>query len=110
MSKPTEQWKPVAHFPRYQVSNLGRIRKSLPLDRWKILSMSSDAKGYLQASLNAGGYGIGVKVARVVGKAFCPDFSDDKIAFYKDGDKLNCRATNLAWITRSQAWKLAKKK
>lgn len=41
------------------------------------------------------------QVARLVGEAFCQDFKPYLLAAHRDGNRANCAADNLMWVTRS---------
>jgi len=60
-----------------------------------------------QVQFNIDGTPHGLQVSRLVGAAFCPDYKSSLVAGHKDGDKSNCRASNLLWLTRSQLVKAA---
>lgn len=48
------------------------------------------------------GYTTTLIVARLVGQAFCPDFRPHLRVGYRDGDRQNCRADNLKWLSQSE--------
>jgi len=43
-----------------------------------------------------------VRIARLVGAAFCPDFRADLLPKHINGDKTDCRAKNLLWVPRRE--------
>lgn len=92
-----ERWKKIEKSPTYEVSNLGRVRNS----RGKILRMSF-VSGGLAATLCVESEKTSVRLARLVGKAFCNGYRDDRYPIYKDGDNSNCAASNLKWVPRSK--------
>lgn len=59
-------------------------------------------RGSLAVTLPIDGYTGTRYIARLVGEAFMPDeFKKGLRAFYKDGNKDNCRPNNLAWVSPS---------
>lgn len=89
----TERWKTA--IPGYEVSNLGHVRRT---STRRVLKPQKDAYGSLQIQMK----GETFRVARLVGEAFCPAFREHLIPDFKNGDKHDCRASNLLWKTRSE--------
>ena len=90
-----EVWLPVRGFPRYEVSNFGRIRRI----GGRILKPSV-SQGYLHVSLCRDGEIATKRVHVVVLCAFCgPAPFEGAQAAHNDGDALNCGLTNLRWAT-----------
>ena len=93
-----EQWLPSKDFPMYDVSDLGRIRNS---KTGRIIKVRRNSKGYLRTNLRRNNRSYNVRVHIIVAKAFRPDtYVDGYDVNHKDGNKLNCRADNLEWMTR----------
>ena len=58
--------------------------------------------GTLKASvLMDRGYWTMFVVSRLVGKAFCPEFREELRPIHINGDKTDCRASNLRWVPAS---------
>lgn len=100
-----EVWRPVKGYEgRYEVSNLGRVKRLEYVVKCKdgksrvyaerILKISYDGyKGYLGVSLN----GRRKKLHRLVAETFIPNPGNKPIVNHKDENKLNNKADNLEW-------------
>ena len=64
----SEQWTPIDGHPGYKVSSDGRI-----LGKHKRILRTSYVSGGLMFTVKRNGEDTTLRVARVVGKAFCPD-------------------------------------
>lgn len=105
-----EEWRPFPGLEgMYEVSSLGRVRSldrkietkngQARFYRGKVLSLKLSSNGYL--CLNARGKDY--RIHRVVAEAFHgapPDPSMDTC--HNDGNRLNNKASNLRWGTRSE--------
>lgn len=95
----TEVWRSVPGYADcYQVSNLGRFRNSRgirqPLTNWD---------GYLRVTLKREtGERAQVALHRLVAKAFIPNPENKPQVNHKNGDRGDCRAENLEWVTNSE--------
>lgn len=110
METQEEIWRDVAGYEGiYQVSSQGRVRS---LDRVScgrrlrgvLMVGSSDHAGYRQVHLAKGGRGNSAtrKVHFLVCEAFHGPRPPGQVTRHLDGDKLNNRASNLAWGTPSE--------
>jgi len=101
-----EIWKTIKEFPRYQVSNQGRI-KSL-IGNEKILKPTADNKGYLRVKLSHKPVGKGmysaktVRIHRLVAKYFCDNYAADKEIHHKNLRRQDNRAINLVCLTKAE--------
>lgn len=111
-----EVWKDIEGFPGYQVSNYGNVR-SLHNNRHGIGVTSHILKpaidkttGYSKVSLWKNGKGATKSVHRLVAESFLntPKQNETDVN-HIDGNKLNNRASNLEWCTRSENEKHAYK-
>jgi hypothetical protein len=92
-----EEWRQIADFPDYEVSNQGRVRRG---DR--ILSQHNDGRrGYLQVGLMNGTQST-KKVHRLVGLAFVPNPENKRVLDHIDRNKANNVVSNLRWRTDSE--------
>ena len=94
-----ETWAgiPLHHYA--EISNLGRLRHS---QTKRTVATWPDINGHLCSSLRFQGNQTSVRISRLVGAAFCPSYRQHLRPFYVDGNKTNCRATNLKWVPMSR--------
>ena len=93
-----EEWKRVADFPSYEISNLGRVRNS----SGKILKAQKNTRnGYYQIMLHNSIDGKKVKLHylhRLVATYFLPQPQEGQTQInHKDSDRGNNTASNLQW-------------
>jgi hypothetical protein len=97
----TEQWAQVPDFPKYKVSNFGRVQRD---DRENSVGVHENQQGIAYVSLMGGPDGdqqFHRGLARLVALAFLPrrnDAFDTPINL--DGDRLHCHVENLEWRPR----------
>jgi hypothetical protein len=95
-----ETWAPIPGYEgRWEASTEGRIR-SLPRPRTKggILKQRVNKRGYLSVTLGRETH----EVHRLIASAFLGPKPPDCEVRHVDRDRLNTRASNLAYGTRSQ--------
>ena len=98
--KLTELWKPLPEFPKYQVSDQGRIKN---IESGRIFTGTRDAFGYKHVRLiNTKGTYTLRKVHRLVAEAFLPNPEHKPIIDHIDGNKTNNALSNLRWFTYSE--------
>lgn len=105
-----EEWRVIAEFPNYEVSDLGRVRSWAPqyngaarLNEPMSIAIQRRGLAYPSVRLSNEGKSRGRQVHILVAKAFCTPLSPNHtIVRHDDGDEQNCRATNLIWGTLSQ--------
>lgn len=99
-----EIWKKIKEYPRYEVSNFGRIRaiyiRGIKVN--KILKPKKTKKGYLEISLYRGNNHKSFRLHRVVAKLFIHNPNNLPQVNHKNGNKLDNRVDNLEWCTCSQ--------
>lgn len=98
-TKIKERWKPIPLHPEYEVSDHGRVRK-LQWPRHYVMTTHL-VSGGLSVVLRNNGDPTTKRVSRLVGKAFCRDYSDDLYPFYWNGYRTDCHYSNLLWVPRS---------
>ncbi len=91
-----EIWKTISTHPKYKVSNNGRVKSS------KIILALSINAGYYALRLVGDDDRRGLKVHRLVAKAFIPNPENKPCVNHKDGNKLNNNVDNLEWCTYSE--------
>jgi hypothetical protein len=105
--KAQEEWKQVPGFDHYEISNLGRVRKT------SYLRSYGHSGGYPQVQLfNGDGHGKRnmdsdtprgkckkVFIHRLIAEAFIPNPDNLPMVNHKDGNKANHDINNLEWCT-----------
>jgi hypothetical protein len=101
-------WKPIVVTDHkgnpvtttYEISNDGQVRSN----GWRKIpkKIGSDVNGSPTFQIRCNDDAYNLRVARVVGRAFCPEFHEDLRPVHKDGNRANCAAKNLKWVPRSQ--------
>lgn len=94
---PIEIWKPVEGFPRYQISNMGRVRGV------KTFMLTPDSvKGYKRVKLVDRRKTRRAFVHTLVLENFVGPFPDNTECNHIDGDPANNRVENLEFATKSE--------
>ena len=94
---PKELWKPVPGLPGREISNLGRLRHGPRIYRTGCYGTNGRS-----ATVKINSVPTNVRIARLVGAAFCDDYQPDRLPVHRNKDKGDCRAINLQWVPRSQ--------
>lgn len=99
-----EVWKTIEDFPRYQVSNQGRIKSLTNPKNPKFLRPSKTKDGYLMMHLVSGcdrgsGDRYTVRIHQLVAKAFIPNPLNRCYVFHINGNRQDNRVENLKWVT-----------
>lgn len=95
-----EEWRPIPGFPKYEVSDQGRVR-SVKTDH--ILKPSKNQQGHLKLNLSRDDNKVYTRnLNHLVARSYLddPPRSDFISVIHLDGDKENCRAANLVWRPR----------
>lgn len=92
-----EIWKVINGFPNYSVSNEGRVKNN---KTGRILSPCPDSNGYLSVGLYREGHHFTKRIHKLVAEAFIPNPLNLPEINHQDGNKNNCRESNLEWCTR----------
>ena len=96
----TEQWRAVNGFPAYEVSDVGRIRRSVVARNGRkcgLLVPRLDRLGYLRIGLRANGKKSMCLVHRLVAIAFIPNPLHLSAVNHKNGINTDVFVTNLEW-------------
>ena len=97
-----EQWKTVAGFEDYEVSNLGRVKRVVAKERTyagRMLKSWPNSLGYLQVTLSRDDGRHVEYLHRLVALAFIPNPKRLPEVNHK-GKLSECRTTKLEWRTR----------
>lgn len=95
-----EYWKSVEGFSKYRVSDLGNIKN---IKTGKVLKYQTVGGKATVTLMDNECKPHTVIVARIVAKAFVERRYDDADYIeHKNGDKFDCRAENLRWVSRSK--------
>ena len=90
-----ERWKTLVKNPLYEVSSLGKVRNRRT---GRVLKNYDDGKGYLRVKLGGCNYRVHILVA----EAFIPNPDNKPVVNHKKGNKHDCRASQLEWVTQSE--------
>ena len=93
---PEEQFKRIKGVDDYYVSNMGRIWSGKTR---KYLALTPDDRDYYPTKLRCNGKYVYDRVHRVVAKYFCVKKRGCDVVNHKNGNKHDCRASNLEWTT-----------
>jgi hypothetical protein len=91
-----EIWKPIKDFPKYEVSNYGRVR-SYKYSKCRIMKQNKVPSGYFDIQLSMSGKIIHKLIHRLVIEAFVGECPDNMEASHIDGNRENNHADNLIW-------------
>lgn len=103
-----EEWKPILGYDEYYISNKGRVKHYIKRYKSYVLLKTSincrSGREYIKIK------NTGLQVARLVGFAFVPGYSEIKNTIdHIDGNILNNEASNLEWVSQSENNKRAYK-
>lgn len=90
-----EEWRTIQEFPKYEVSNLGKVRNK---DTLHILHFFTQNCGYDVISFSK----VKRTIHRLVAIAFLPNPNNLKYVNHIDGNKHNNTVSNLEWCTCSE--------
>lgn len=98
--KTIEIWKPVEGFDGYEVSDLGRVRKTCDLQPCKTVTHK---QGYVRICIkrNDGVFKF-MSVHRMVAMAFIPNPEGKATVNHKNGMHTDNRVDNLEWMTQAE--------
>lgn len=97
----SEEWRPVAGFPGYEVSNWGRVRS--PRRRSpKDMKQQLNHAGYPTVTLYRDGHRVVRFVHRLVAEAFLGPRPDGYQVDHIDAVRTNAHASNLRYLTPRQ--------
>ena len=110
MDTKKEKWLPIYGCKGYSVSNLGRIKKSGFMTRYDNGDVEYGDEVIIPVRVSPSGVSVTIKsrpylVHRLVAKAFVDPENDRDYVHFKDGDRTNCAADNLEFVSVSETLK-----
>ena len=103
-----EEWRPIEGFPRYEISNKGRVKSFTNPKKPKILRPHQLKNGYLMVHLAKGEeWGSNatecVRIHKLVADAFIPNPLNRCHIRHINQDRTDNRVENLRWVTREES-------
>ena len=93
------EWRPIADFPNYQVSDTRDVVNTVT---GKQLKPIRESTGYSHVTLCNNGQHHQTSVHRLVAQGFIPNPDNKPMVNHIDGDKSNNNIDNLEWCTQSE--------
>jgi hypothetical protein len=97
-----EFWKPMQSYEGYFASDQGRFKSIKRVSKGykeKILSLSPDSNGYAKTGVSCNGKAKTIRCHREVAICFIPNPDNLLEVNHKNGDKMDCSASNLEWVS-----------
>jgi len=94
-----ERWRTIEEFPKYQISDCGRVRHSIT---HRIRFLKPNPQGYITIILQSGSRTYLRAVHRLVATAFLPNDENKRSVDHINRNKLDNRLQNLRWSTISE--------
>lgn len=101
MTNLNEQWKQVAEFDGYMISNYGRVYS---MKKKKLIKYGTRGSGcgYYQVGLTKDGKTYQKSIHRLVATHFIPNPENKKTVNHKDTNRKNNLVWNLEWSTQKE--------
>lgn len=98
----TEESVPILGFPKYEITNMGRV---INVHTKRVMKLSPTSEGILTVGLMYGDRQYRRSVKVLVAKAFVDGETEVfNTPIQLDGDRENLRADNIVWRPRPFAW------
>ena len=94
-----EYFRAISEFTSYEVSNVGRVRRS---ETGKVMKLTESAYGYLVLNLYKDGKPTQKKVHKLVAEAFSTNPENKRTVDHIDSDRKNNCIANLRFATHSE--------
>lgn len=97
-----EIWKPIEGYPKYEVSNYGRVASLdyMHTGKWHIMKGTKNPDGYLMVKIfDINGKPKRISIHRLVALTFIPNPNNYPCVNHKDEVKTNNHVDNLEWCT-----------
>lgn len=104
---PNEVWAPIEGYPKYMVSNLGRV-KSIYKKETLLSPYMKKVETLFVKLCNEDGVKE-IYVHKLVAKAFLERVEGKNAVYHKDGNLKNNDCNNLQWVSRKELGKLTGK-
>ena len=99
-----EQWREIRGYPKYEISNFGRLRLREPSRKypagWVLRGTIDKSNRRIHGLFNDNGVRR-LRVSRLVAEAFIPKSQDQNrtLVVHNDGNPLNNHVSNLRWAS-----------
>lgn len=98
-----EQWKPIKDYPRYYISNKGRVYS---FKHNKLLALNEQKNKYFYVHLWDNGKRKSFRLHRLIASNFLENPHNKPIVHHIDGNRYNNDVSNLMWVTHAEHKKL----
>jgi hypothetical protein len=93
-----EEWRPIADFPDYEVSNLGRVKSNRYRSKDKII-ISRPSQDYQRVALQKDKKQYNKSIHRLVAEAFLDNSDNKPHVDHINRIRSDNRVCNLRWVT-----------
>lgn len=101
-----EEWKQIADYPKYYISNRGRVLSTAQIKTGRLIKHYLNDKGYARITLRNENGRKDFFVHRLVAEHFLPDFDAFNEVHHRDGNRQNNNADNLISLVKLEHIKM----